>query len=271
MKRFFLFTLKYSVCIFTVLAMVFQSVQAAKKTNIVLDPGHGEDYNFHTFQLDDYYFTEFELNWKIALYLYRILDAYPEIEVHLTKNDEYEHPSLKQRVKTAAAIKKKTKLETYLISLHNNARSDGISDITDEGQKGCMVLASNLNYKPKLAEKIDELGYLIVEELAELGLYVNFPEEGGIWRRDSKKSKYPNGKKADYYGLIQRGIYDNIPTIIVEHAYMTDIDDVRNYLTRDEDLHRLAVADAKAIIEFLDLKWVEERARYAGSIDEIFD
>lgn len=243
-------------------------IDAKEKTVIVLDPGHGDNYNYHVFDLDGYIFTEYELNWKIAVYLRDILSNYDEIDVRATKEDAYEHPTLKERVEFAAKIKKSKGV--YLISLHNNARSDGVVDITDEGPSGCMVLASNKKYKSKVGKKIDKLAHLMIEELSNLGLNVNFPRSNGIWRRSSKKTKYPNGKKADYYGLIQRGIYQDVPTIIVEHAYMTDIDDVKNYLTNDEDLHRLAVADAKAIVKFLGLTWQEEWAEYPGEIEEGF-
>lgn len=268
MKKSFLLFFKYILLGLFVISVFFQDFSAGvpQKVNIVLDPGHGTNYNYHIFTLEDYSFAEYELNWKIAVYLYDILDMYSGIEVHLTKEEEEEHPDLNERVKIASKIKKESGLDTYLISLHNNSRSDGISVITDKGQKGCMVLASNMNYKAKVAKRIDKLAYLIVDELAGLGLHVNFEDKGGIWRRNSKKSKYPNGKPADYYGLIKRGILDNIPAIIVEHAYMTDTNDVMNYLTDDEDLHRLAVADAKAIIKFLGLKWQDSYARYPGPI-----
>lgn len=266
MKKRVMSFFQYTVLGIFILVMFFQSfsVGSRNKVNIVLDPGHGTNYNYHTFILDDYSFTEYELNWKIANYLYDILDMYSGIEVHLTKEEEEEHPDLNERVKLASRIKKESKLDTYLISLHNNSRSDGISVITDKGQKGCMVLASNMNYKKKVSKKIDKLASLIVDELSELGLYVNFEDKGGIWRRSSKKNKYPNGKPADYYGLIRRGVLNNIPTIIVEHAYMTDTNDVINYLMDDEALHSLAVADAKAIIKFLGLKWQDKYAQYPG-------
>lgn len=253
-----------------IFSVFIQSVRidAKEKTVIVLDPGHGENYAYHVFDLDGYSFTEYELNWKIAVYLRDILKHYPEIDVRLTKKDAYEHPTLQGRVEFAAKIKKSKGV--YLISLHNNARPDGVAEITDEGPSGCMVLASNKNYKSKVGKKIDKLAHLIIKELANLGLNVNYPKTNGIWRRNSKKTKYPNGKKADYYGLIKRGVYQNIPTIIVEHAHMTDIDDVKNYLTNDEDLHGLAVADAKAIVKFLGLTWQEEWAEYPGEVEEGF-
>lgn len=256
-----------ALLIFSVLINSVQ-IDAKEKTVIVLDPGHGDNYNYHVFELDGYSFAEYELNWKIAVYLRDILKNYPEIDVRLTKSDAYEHPSLKDRVEFVAKIKKNKGV--YLISLHNNARPDGVADITDEGPSGCMVLATNKNYKSKVGKKIDKLAHLIIKELSALGLNVNYPKTNGIWRRSSKKTKYPNGKKADYYGLIQRGIYQNVPTIIVEHAHMTDINDVNEYLTNDEDLHSLAVADAKAIVKFLGLTWQEECAKYPGEVEEGF-
>lgn len=262
------------VC-FLLICSVFSSIlfpatsaYGKAKTNIVLDPGHGTDYNYQIFSLDGQTYTEYNLNWRIALYLKDILEQYDEINVSFTKKNEFEHPSLEKRVKIAERIKKKTKRPTYLISLHNNARSDGVSEVTDEGQRGCMVLASNKNYRPQVSDKIDELAYFIVEELEALGLDVNYPEEGGIWRRSAGKTKYPNGKKADYYGLIRHGVLRKIPAIIVEHAYMTDINDTRRFLLSEEGLYSLAVADAKAILYFLELDWDEDLEQFPGDYEE---
>lgn len=234
------------------------NTSAKKKALIVLDPGHGTDYNYYVFELDGIEYAEYQLNFKIAEYLYDILSNYDDIEVKMTKKTEEEHPGLKERVIKAKKYKKKTGLPTYLISLHNNARSDGGVEIVDDNQHGCMVLASNLNYKAKTQKKIDDLSRSIIYELSELGLYVNYPDNEGILRRTSEVGKYPNGKKADYYALIRHGVLQNIPTIIVEHAYMTDINDSRTFLLSDEGLKKLAIADAKAIVSFLGLEWNDD-------------
>lgn len=252
------------IVIFALAFLVFNNVSITananvkKKAAIVLDPGHGTDYAYWEYELDGKEYAEFELNFTIAQYLSDILGNYDEIDVRMTKSEEEEHPSLKERVVTAKKIKKSTGLPTYLISLHNNSRSDGIPEIVDDNQHGCMILASNLNYKGKTQKKINDLSYNILDELSALGLYMNYPEKNGILRRTSQVGRYPNGKKADYYGLIKHGVLLNIPTIIVEHAYMTDINDARSFLLTDEGLKKLAVADAKAIVDFLDLEWNDD-------------
>ncbi len=234
------------------------TVNAKKRALIVLDPGHGTNYEYHVFELDGVEYAEYQLNFTIAEFLYDILSNYDEIDVRMTKNTEEEHPELRERVVKAKKYKKQTGLPTYLISLHNNARSDGGTEVVDDNRHGCMVLASNLNYKAKTQEKIDDLSYNIIGELSQLGLYVNYPDKNGILRRTSEVGKYPNGKKRDYYGLIRHGVLQNIPTIIVEHAYMTDINDSRNFLLSDEGLKKLAIADAKAIVAFLGLEWNDD-------------
>lgn len=236
------------------------NVNAKKKALIVLDPGHGTNYNYHIFELDDVEYAEYQLNFTIAEYLYDILSNYDDIEVKMTKKTEEEHPELEERVLKAKKYKKQTGLPTYLVSLHNNARSDGGVEVVDDNQHGCMVLASNLNYKAKTQKKIDDLSRNIIYELSELGLYVNYPEKEGILRRTSEVGKYPNGKKRDYYGLIRHGVLKNIPTIIVEHAYMTDIEDSKRFLLSDDGLKQLAIADAKAIVSFLGLEWNDDFA-----------
>lgn len=252
-----------SKIIIFVLTVVIISTQASdlayaakkKKAVIVLDPGHGTDYEYTIFDLDGVIYTEYQLNWDIAMHLKKILEQYPELDVRLSKKNATIHPSLKDRVVKAKKIKKKTKLPTYLISLHNNARNDGFKGVESGNRNGCFVISSNKNYKPWVAKKIDPLAEKIVDELSDLGLKVNYEDKKGIYRRDSKTYKYPNGKKCDYYGLIKHGVLMSVPTIIVEHAYMTNEEDAMEFLISDAGLYRLAVADAKAIVDFFDLDW----------------
>ena len=54
---------------------------------------------------------------------------------------------------------------------------------------------------------------------------------------------------ADYYGLINEGTCAGIPTIIVEHAFLSNENDYRNFLCTNDKLDALAKADAEGIIE----------------------
>ena len=60
---------------------------------------------------------------------------------------------------------------------------------------------------------------------------------------------YPDGSMADYYGLINEGTRAGISTIIVEHAFLSNAGDYRNYLSSDAQLDALARADAAGILD----------------------
>ena len=65
--------------------------------------------------------------------------------------------------------------------------------------------------------------------------------------------KYENGELADYYAIIRGGVLKDIPTVLVEHAFVDDDSDFENYLSSDAKLKVLAEADAKGIARYYQL------------------
>ena len=64
---------------------------------------------------------------------------------------------------------------------------------------------------------------------------------------------YENGELADYYAIIRGGVLKDIPTVLVEHAFVDDDSDFENYLSSDAKLKALAEADAKGIARYYQL------------------
>ena len=75
----------------------------------------------------------------------------------------------------------------------------------------------------------------------------------GTLIRNASYDKYPDGSAADYYGLIRRCKNNGIPGLIIEHAFLDNANDYYTYLSSDDKLKALGVADATAIAEYFGL------------------
>ena len=218
------------------LSLPVNTVQASskKELSIVIDPGHGGiQSGTQRGNLE-----EKTLNLKIAQYLKEELENYKGVTVSLTRSGDYD-VNLSDR--TRYSVDKDADL---MISIHNNATGDCAAY-----DNGCTVLAAKDGYKQELAEEEQKLACNILNELEALGL-----ENQGILLRDSEAGeKYDNGELADYYAIIRGGVLKNIPTILVEHAFVDDDSDFENYLSSDAKLKALAQADAKGIARYYQL------------------
>lgn len=211
---------------------------------IVLDPGHGGEQTGA--EAIDGETQEKDINLRLAEALKREMKAYEDVEVYLTRSEDVEL-SLERRTEIALEYD-----ADYMISLHNNAYGP-----VAPYDHGCTVLAANGNLAENLAEEEYRLGVNILHELSQIGL-----ENQGLMIRDSEAGEtYENGKIADYYGLIRAGILHDLPTIIVEHAFVDHTEDFENYLSTEDKIEELARADARGIARFFQL-----RQRESGEI-----
>ena len=211
-----------------------------KKKVVVLDPGHGGReagaYAVH----NGYAYKEEVINWKIANYTAEELKKYPDIEVHLTRTKN-ETKGLVSRVLTA-----KSYGADLLVSQHVN---DGGSPYP----RGASVLISRGTYRSYLADKERLFGKCVMNELTKLGLSKRFAASGGMeYRMSEDGSRYPNGALRDYYGIVAQSVEQNIPGVIIEHAFVTNASDASNYLRTNKQLQKLGKADAKAIVSYFN-------------------
>ena len=198
---------------------------------VAIDPGHGG-----TDQGASYGgIKEKDINLKIAQYVKVYLEQYVGVQVYLTRSTDVAI-SLADRVANAEAAG-----ADVFISLHNNA--------LDKSKRGSMVFYPNESYRPELSYEGAELSASILKQLTALGL-----TDLGIRTRNSENnSKYADGSISDYYGIIRNAKLRNMTGIIVEHACLSNDDERAEYLSTDEQLMRLALADVQGIAEYYGL------------------
>lgn len=203
-----------------------------KSVVVVLDPGHGgTDGGASANGI-----VEKTVNLKIAQYCKAELEEYAGVVVYMTRNDDT-YLTLAQRAQVAV-----DKNADVFISLHNNSN-------TSSAPNGACVYYPNGNYNSNVSTTGKSLATIIESKLTDLGL-----ASGGIKIRNSENgTKYPDGSLADYYGVIKRCKENGIPGLIVEHAYVSNASDAKNYLSTDEQLKKLGVADATGIAEYFGL------------------
>ena len=210
---------------------------------ICLDPGHGARDSGAVATYDGVEYQEADLVLKIAQYLRAELETYENVKVIMTRtNRQGEMPTIdpaKVKPRVDFAVQNGADV---LISLHLNALEK--TDI-----QGVMMLTSNGNYNQECADVGIALGTNMLISLEHLGLY-----NRGHLKKNSGEHRNPNGTVADYYAIVREGIWQNIPSLIVEHCYLTNEDDFRNYLSSDEKLKALAIADANGIAAYYGLQ-----------------
>lgn len=205
----------------------------SEKYVVVLDPGHGGAEGGAIAIHNGKTYREEEINWKIANYTMQALSASPNIEVHLTKKKN-QTLGLTERVKIA-----KNYGADLLVSQH-------IDDADSSAARGASVLLSRGTYRPALAAKEKIFANYVLEELNKLGL----SRRGLVYRMSENGSKYPNGKARDYYGIVAQSVEQNIPGVIVEHAFVSSPYDAVNFLSTNAKLKKIGEADARAIIRY---------------------
>ena len=200
---------------------------------IVIDPGHGgRDPGALGYGLQ-----EADLNLKIAKYLKQELDKYAGIEVYLTRTSDtdfckgsfVERTDLQGRVDFAKAHN-----ADIFVCLHINAA----------GGQGAMVFYPNKNgNKNHASEDGEKLAQEIQDELASLGL-----RDNGIIKWDDELYVIRHCKEA------------GIASVLVEHCFIDSSSDVNKFLKSESGLKKLALADARGIIQAYGLTkdtWVK--------------
>ncbi len=128
----------------------------------------------------------------------------------------------------------------FLISMHLNAG----------WTTGANVLAA---YKSGLNDEIrvetQKFGKIALKKLEALGI----ANRGLLLRKSENGTKYKNGKLADYYSIVRNGVKQKIPSVIIEHGYISSSSDVKNFFRTAAKRKKVGKADAKAIISYYDL------------------
>lgn len=233
------------ISVFFLTSVMFFSAIPPIDTNaaeliIVLDPGHGGGDPGAVNTVDGVTYREMTLNLKIAQAAKSYLEQFSGVKVYMTRESDSTELTLAQRVSYANRVGAHA-----LISIHNNSYSDGSAE-------GTLVLVADSDYRPAVTQATKDIGGKILDRLVSLGLK-NRGLVTKIANSGSYVVYYPDGSPQDYYGIIQRSIRAGIPGIIIETAFISSPNDVRNYLNTDSKLEELGTAVGKGIADYYGL------------------
>ena len=204
---------------------------------IALDPGHGGyDPGSTTYSG----ISEATLTLKIANYCKQELETYMNVRVVMTRTGDTAS-ELDERVTYAVS-----QGADVLVSIHLNALNGA--------GRGAEVYYPNSNYRPDLGAEGQNLAQQIQNQLVSLGI----PDRGIKIRNidpwDDPSYNYPDGSSGDYYGIIRHAKKQGIAAVIVEHCFGDNATDYNNYLSSEDKLQRLGIADATGIANAYGLK-----------------
>ena len=206
---------------------------------ICLDPGHGgSDSGANAFGQ-----KESALTLKIANYCKEELAKY-DVNVVMTRTtDTRPSENAAQDLIDRVMIAKKAGA-SYIISIHLNSAAS-------TSAHGAEVYFPNTSGNASLSSNGQAMAKAIQSQLVALGLY-----DRGIKIRnymDGSTSSNPNSSDRDYYGIIRYAKEQNISGLIIEHCFLNNPDEYNKYLSSEEKLQKLGVADAKGIVSALGL------------------
>lgn len=217
---------------------------------VVLDPGHGGGDP----GAGGNGANEKDLTLKIAKYCKNTLEEYSGVTVYMTRetdrfvgaNSTNANMDLAPRTEYAKSVN-----ADLFVSIHLNSTGYGTA-------KGAEVYYPNSNYNAAVGNTGKEVAQNIQNELVALGI----TDRGIKIRNSANNSTYPDGSLQDYYSVIWQCKRAGIPGIIVEHAFIDNVDDYNKYLSSDAKLRKLGEADAAGIAKALGLEkgeWIEDK------------
>lgn len=220
-----------------------EPVKANGKVIVVIDPGHD---SVHPGASGNGLHEE-ELTLKIAKYCKEELETYDNIMVYMTRTDG----SCLDRSSNAACLRARC---NYAASVHANLLVSIHIDAPSVTATGAMAIVAKKGvWRDDLAQTTQDAGNAILKELTKVGL-----SSRGLYIRmsDSSGSEYvyPNGATADYYSITRNCMRAGVPGIIIEHCFITNPNDVANYLNSNQKLQTLGIADATGIAKKYNLK-----------------
>lgn len=214
------------------LMMCFSHKADAKDANgnviIVIDAGHGGEDSGAQATTGAF---ESHCNFAIASAMKDELMKYDGVKVYLTREEDSWMTNT-GRAMIAADLK-----ADFLISVHNNSGS--------ETNTGALAFRSLNSY---YSEATNDMCTRILDNLATLGL-----NNGGVQTRTSTSYDFE-----DYYTLIGEGVRAGVPSIIVEHCFLSNPNDAALVSNPDgtlkyDFLTKMGEADANAVVSYFKL------------------
>ena len=187
---------------------------------ICLDAGHYGKYNRSPLV---YAYYESVQMWKLHELLKKELEAYG-VEVITTRATQTKDLALEKRGKMAKGC-------DLFISLHSNAVGSKMNENVDYPLACCCV-----------SGKADAIGFKLVQCVKNT--------------MGTKQAAQKINKKwgsVDYYGVLRGAAAVGVPGVLLEHSFHTNTK-AANWLLNDNNLKRLAKAEAEVIAKHYGLK-----------------
>ena len=213
---------------------------------IVLDPGHGKNYN--PSKVNGRWivkgFYEGNNNYEAVQLLKAELENYQDVDIVVTRKNIDDDPSLNKRGEIGRDA-------DLFYSWHSNG-------VDDETAHGVSSFSSVRRDGEKLCNMISDAVVAAFKDCGSTATYYR-----GYTQRPNED--YPN---VDYYGVLRSATLENpnevlrgaTPidsncknAIIIEHGFHTNLEEC-TVLNTPEDLEKIVKAEAKAIAEYFDLK-----------------
>lgn len=196
---------------------------------ITIDPGHGQYGNKSP---NNTKYIEGTQMWHLANKLKEELEKYGFVVI-TTRPKITDDPSLAERGTTAG----KNNCSMFL-SLHSNAPGANADGTYSKTVTGTVVYYSMTRSENKTLA--DKLGNKVSQIM-------------GHYYRGSKTREYPNKPGVDYYGVIRNSAQSGCKcAMLIEHGFHTNVAD-SNFLLVDENLKKLAEAEAAIIAEYFGM------------------
>ena len=235
------------------------SVASNKEYVVVLDPGHGTHKTASagldsgtSFTYNGVTYLEKDITLKIAQYCKQELEKYSNVTVYMTRTGDYDGVmSISDRVDLAHEYG-----ADILVSIHINSAGDGGTTTA----QGAEVYYPNSNgSNGAVSTDAKELSRQILNQLVAVGMKTH---SSGLLIRNANEDKFDDGSSMDYFGINRYSKAYGFPGIIVEHGFLNNESDFYNFLSSDEKLQKLGVADATGIANYLGLTQKSEDKNY---------
>ncbi len=206
---------------------------------ITIDPGHTKNANAGV--IKGYY--EGNAMYNLAQHLADALLEYENMRVVITRK-ENENPSVEERGTLA-----KDSGSKIFISLHSNATSEA-----ESAAYVCGFYSVKRAVSKKLCTKLISAVTDVMKDSTD------------AWNRGALTKKTTNGD--DYYGVLRSSVSGNSNveySFIIEHGFHSNKKECE-FLMKDENLKKIALAEAKALAEYFGIK---KKANFAVTRTEI--
>lgn len=169
------------------------------------------------------------------------LEDYGDVIVYMTREDEG-CPSANGLGDDLLSRNNYAKLlgADFLVSMHINAGASSGANVLTAYKSG---------YHDEIRKETQAFGKIALAELKKIGI----TNRGLLLRRSESGNRYSNGSLADYYSIVRHGVLQRIPSVIIEHGYITSASDCNRFFRTKAKREKVGQADAKAIVKYYDL------------------